>query len=41
MENNFLFDWTPNDYLTKDIFIHDAYCLPVVDYYGDTRMVLG
>mgnify|MGYP001808077309 CR=1 FL=1 len=41
MDNNFIFDWTPRDYLTKDIFIHDAYCLPVAEYSGSTRMILG
>ncbi|CAK74096.1 unnamed protein product (macronuclear) [Paramecium tetraurelia] len=41
MENNFIFDWTPRDYLTKDMVQHDAYCLPVAGYSGSVRMILG
>lgn len=41
MENNFVFQWTPENYLTKDLFEHSAYCLPVAEYYGSSRMILG
>ncbi|CAD8171131.1 unnamed protein product [Paramecium pentaurelia] len=41
MDNNFIFDWTPKDYLTKSMEQHDAYCLPVAEYSGNVRMILG
>ena len=36
-----MFDWTPKDYLTKDINVNDAYCLPVAEYNGNVKMILG
>ncbi|CAD8180450.1 unnamed protein product [Paramecium pentaurelia] len=41
MDNNFILDWTPKDYLTKSINQDDAYCLPVQEYYGNRKVFLG
>lgn len=41
LDNNFNFEWKPIDYLTKDLDFHEAYCLPVAEYYGSSKLILG